>query len=150
MWILIATWLQLGPQLGGQKRDPGSIFSNLTYFSDDETWGPLFITPLWALRPSGINFLSIFDQFLIDFCFMFDRFWTLVLNPRLSGWLDELFGLVCLVHCLLHQAQWRNCRRHLDNEPKCQRSSKRLTATKHCKYWIEEHMQAMCISLQMC
>ena len=60
-WILIATWLQLGAQLGGQKGVPESIFSNLTYFSDDETWGLLFITQFWAPRPSGIDFLSIFD-----------------------------------------------------------------------------------------
>ena len=66
-WILIATWLQLGPQLGDQKRDPGSIFSNLTYFFDDENWGQIFITPFWAPRPSGIDFLSVFDRFLIVF-----------------------------------------------------------------------------------
>ena len=79
-------------------------------------------------RPWG----QMVGRFLIDFGCMFDRFWVdfwsivdrllvdIILdpcfNPRLSGWLDELFklvGLACLVHWLLYQAQSRDCRRHL-------------------------------------
>ena len=34
-------------------------------------------------------------------------------------------------------------------ECKCQRNSTRPTATMYCKYWVEEHMRAMCLPLQM-
>ena len=58
---LAPTWTPTWGSKGGPRTGPWESFSNLTYFSDDETWGPLFITPLWASRPSGIDFLSILD-----------------------------------------------------------------------------------------
>ena len=85
-WILIAIWLQLGPQLGGQKRDLGLIFSNLTQKTADENRGPIFITPFWASRPSGIDFWMIFYIFLTGFWSIFHRSWTLVL---ILGWVFE-------------------------------------------------------------
>ena len=73
----VATWLQLGPQLGGQQRNIGSIFSNLKSFK-------IHLGPSWAPRPAGIDFWSIFDQFLINFWSIFDRFfidcWS-ILDP---------------------------------------------------------------------
>ena len=63
-----ATWLQLGPQLGGQKRDPGSIFSNLTSF---EIHLGAILGPEALRDTKTTDSWSIFEWFLIDFLIVF-------------------------------------------------------------------------------
>ena len=97
---LAPTW---GPT-GGQKGVPESTFSNFTSLKIHlgAAMGPK------ALRDTKhIDFQSIFDRILIFFLSIF--------LICFSDLLFKLVGLACFVHWLLNQAQWRDCRRHLDN-----------------------------------
>ena len=95
----VATWLQLGPQLGGQQRNIGSIFSNLTSIKIQlgAILGPEALWDRFLL-----DFGSICYRFLIDFLIVF-LIGSCQIDPLFKSYEAGIFPLPTRSHSPSHQ-----------------------------------------------